>query len=102
MSDEEWVPFTHRYGIAEPLSAARWDTATWRFRHCRAVVNGFAPDLFRCICPGSGLRREDPPRRCGDRASQEDRLCDACRRWCYAVDEKQHQHRFVDLYGAAT
>lgn len=93
MSD--WVPFSHRYGFAEPLGAARWDTATWRFRHCPEVVNGFAPDLFRCVCPSSPARR-----RCADRASQEDRLCDACREHCHAVDEAGRYHRLVDVYGA--
>lgn len=93
----EWVPFSHRYGITTPLNAARWDTATWRFRHSDEVANGFAPELYRCVCPGTSARR-----RCADRASQEDRLCDACREHCVAVDSVGKYHRLVDVHGAAS
>lgn len=92
----EWHPLSHRYGFASFEDAARWDGMAWRSRHC--ADNPSAPEapLFRCLCPGSPSRNQ-----CAIRASQEDRLCDACREHCVAVDDSGRYHRLIDVYGAA-
>lgn len=96
MSDD-WVPFSHRYGIASFESVASWDGMAWRSRH-NADGNAYIGDeLFRCVCLSSPSRP-----RCSERASQEDRLCDACRDHCVAVDGSGRYHRLVDVYGAAS
>lgn len=100
----EWVPFSHRYGIAAPERvAAMLDSDFiprsdfWRVRHALCFQDDTVPGVFRCTCPGSFGRQQ-----CHVRASQEDRLCDACREHCWAVDNWDRRHRLVDLYGAVS
>lgn len=66
-----------------------WREHMWRCRHRTDLLTlsggAMCEPLLRCAClgsffPGEGSDRED--RRCLQRATQEDRLCDACREYC--------------------
>ena len=106
--------FSHRYGLATVARLAAWCAAggeeltaeLWRCRHVVEVHAWEEPDpRFRCVCPGGDPMRGVPAgaRACKQRASQEDRLCDACREYCWAVrtgaGEAFTRVRLVDLYG---
>jgi hypothetical protein len=95
LSNVFYVPLSHRYGFASMEATARWQS-----RHSSKSGHYPAEELLRCICPASGTTLTDS--RCLERASQEDRLCDACREHCWAVDNANGQHRLVDVYGAAS
>jgi hypothetical protein len=89
---DEWVPFSHRYGRNKRYCD---DFPHWTKRHS---ANHTGPDCsgserLRCACPGSQFA---PPGCCA-RATQEDRLCDACREHCWAFAGDTSRHRLIDL-----
>lgn len=96
MDVAEWAPFSHRYGIASFDSIAAWDGMAWRGRHGDDANTYLGDALFQCVCQGTRRRGQ-----CSERASQEDRLCDACRVHCVAVDDDGNYHRLIDVYGPA-
>jgi hypothetical protein len=85
--------FTTRYGINDRNP----DAELWQRRHLAAAED--ERTALHCICPGGATDKARNP--CRQRCTQEDMLCDECRRWCYAVDLADSRHPFVELYGAA-
>lgn len=102
MTDQaQWVPFSDRYGYRTHLDGLGRIFFSCRHTHDDKDGAGWShcerDQRLRCACPGSPGHP-----RCCQRASQEDRLCDACRDWCVAIDSAQVYHRFIDLYAAAS
>lgn len=94
--------FTSRYGLRTHLDG--WGKPAYASRHTHDKQADSEPwgqcerdQRLRCACPGSPQREQ-----CCHRATQEDRLCDACRDWCVAVDGERVYHRLIDVYGAAS
>ncbi len=76
----EFVRFTHRYGLRSHLQAQGED-------HFIARHSGTGYDRGWGDCERSDLRRcgccsLNPDHRCCQTATQEDGICDECRRWC--------------------
>lgn len=89
MDADEWVPFSARYGLTarDVLEFGHMSA-----RHCRDLHEECEPDdRLRCVCPGT------PGHGCCARATQEDRLCEACREFCWAIDSRRAYHRLIDV-----
>ena len=76
----EWQCLTSRYGAHHE----RRNEEPWRGRHCSARADANCPPLAWCICPGAAVTH--PPTPCAQKLTQEDALCDECRRWCIGVE----------------
>jgi hypothetical protein len=85
--------YTERYGIS-----TYWEQPPWTHRH--HVGGGTEWPLVqprhRCRC--GGPKADYEPQQCHQRATQEDILCDECRRWCVAIDDAGEYHLLADLY----
>lgn len=100
MRDDLLVPFSYRYGLRSHLKA--WGDDHFIARHSgtgyAAWGNCERREILRCICPGGNARAR---KRCCDRASGEDMLCDACRDHCHGVTPGGTLVAFVEVYGSA-
>jgi hypothetical protein len=93
-----FAPFSARYGLRSHLRA--WGRDHFIARHSGTGYSGWGncerAEVARCACPGSRSRK-----RCCDRATQEDFLCDACREHCWASDGNGIKVRLIDVHGSA-
>lgn len=94
----DFVPFSRRYGIHDhQLGASVTASRHGKVIHHGAIGEQCEADTspLRCACPGARFRR------CCQRATAEDRLCDACRDWCWATDGVNPSVRIIDAFPAS-
>jgi hypothetical protein len=81
LSGQEYLPFTVRYGLSTVMEDHKGQRH--EFRHRSQVGYNCEKRLeLRCVCPGL----QEASVGCCEKATQEDRLCDSCRTFCYGVE----------------